>query len=82
MSQSISNMLHPGNHVDNHEGTNMEHLRNNSSGSLITESVRESRVLVLYTGGTIGMIRNENGGNALLFLLYVELGLEQDWGWN
>ncbi|XP_076480513.1 L-asparaginase isoform X3 [Bombus vancouverensis nearcticus] len=39
----------------------MEHLRNNSSGSLAIESVRESRVLVLYTGGTIGMIRNEDG---------------------
>ncbi|XP_043526263.1 L-asparaginase [Frieseomelitta varia] len=61
MSQSISNMLHLVNHVDNHKENNMEHLRNNSSGSLITESVRESRVLVLYTGGTIGMIRNENG---------------------
>lgn len=45
----------------------MEHLRNNSSGSLAIESVRESRVLVLYTGGTIGMIRNEDGGNTFLF---------------
>lgn len=76
MSQSISNMLHLGNYIDNHKENNMEHLRNNSSASLITESVRESRVLVLYTGGTIGMIRNENGGNTLLILLYVELRLE------
>lgn len=51
----------------------MEHLRNNSSGSLAIESVRESRVLVLYTGGTIGMIRNEDGGNTFLFLFHVKL---------
>lgn len=51
----------------------MELLRNNSSGSLAIESVRESRVLVLYTGGTIGMIRNEDGGNTFLFLFHVKL---------
>ncbi|KZC06227.1 L-asparaginase, partial [Dufourea novaeangliae] len=39
----------------------MEQLRNHSSGRLAIESVRDGRVLVLYTGGTIGMIRNKNG---------------------
>ena len=28
-----------------------------------TESKNEAKVLVLYTGGTIGMIRNDKGGN-------------------
>lgn len=40
----------------------LEELRNHSNGRLSTESVRDGRVLVLYTGGTIGMVRNENGG--------------------
>ena len=41
----------------------MDHLRNHSSGRLASESVGDGRILVLYTGGTIGMVRNENGGN-------------------
>ncbi|XP_076666145.1 L-asparaginase 1 [Andrena cerasifolii] len=39
----------------------MDQLRNHSSGRLASESVGDGRVLVLYTGGTIGMLRNENG---------------------
>lgn len=35
--------------------------RNVSKGNLIADRV-ESKVLVIYTGGTIGMIRNETGG--------------------
>lgn len=33
--------------------------RSESSGSLL----KESKVLVIYTGGTIGMVKNNNGGN-------------------
>lgn len=62
MSQVPVNVLDNNNHVSNNKGSEMEHLRNHSSGRLATESVRDGRVLVLYTGGTIGMIRNENGG--------------------
>ncbi|KAG6800991.1 L-asparaginase isoform X1 [Apis mellifera caucasica] len=55
-------MLHVENHIDNHKESGMDHLRNNICNSCITtENIRESHVLVLYTGGTIGMIRNENG---------------------
>ncbi|XP_076656794.1 L-asparaginase 1 [Halictus rubicundus] len=42
-------------------GRNMRHLRNHSSDNLTTGSVPESRILVLYTGGTIGMVRNDDG---------------------
>jgi L-asparaginase/Glu-tRNA(Gln) amidotransferase subunit D len=34
-----------------------------SSGAFPQQSKPEGRVLVLYTGGTIGMIRNKHGGN-------------------
>ncbi|XP_034176764.1 L-asparaginase isoform X1 [Osmia lignaria lignaria] len=61
MSQVPVNVPPNNNHVSNNKGSEMEHLRNHSSGRLATESVRDGRVLVLYTGGTIGMIRNENG---------------------
>ena len=39
--------------------------RAESSGSL----VNESKVLVLYTGGTIGMMRSTKGGNSIIFAL-------------
>lgn len=55
-------MQHTEDHLGDHKERNMEHLRNNSTGRLATETVRDGRVLVLYTGGTIGMIRNESGG--------------------
>ncbi|XP_016840542.1 L-asparaginase 1 isoform X1 [Nasonia vitripennis] len=45
-------------------GTNgEEHIirRNVSSGAFPQESKPEGRVLVLYTGGTIGMVRNKDG---------------------
>lgn len=35
--------------------------RNTSAGTLIADRA-ESKVLVIYTGGTIGMMRNETGG--------------------
>lgn len=69
MERSILNMLHVENHIDNHKESGMDHLRNNICNSCITtENVRESHVLVLYTGGTIGMIRNENGGNIIIII--------------
>lgn len=37
--------------------------RNGSSGTITAEIKPEGRVLVLYTGGTIGMVRNDKGGN-------------------
>ncbi|XP_003705214.2 L-asparaginase 1 isoform X1 [Megachile rotundata] len=61
MSHASVNTLHNGNNFQRNSRSDMEHLRNHSSGRLASESIRDGRVLVLYTGGTIGMIRNENG---------------------
>lgn len=36
--------------------------RNISDGNLLPTEVKEARVRVIYTGGTIGMVRNENNG--------------------
>ncbi|OAD56837.1 L-asparaginase [Eufriesea mexicana] len=54
-------MSHAKDHVDNQKTRGIGDLRNNSSGRLDTENVTDSHVLVLYTGGTIGMIRNRDG---------------------
>lgn len=62
MSESLANMSNTKNHIDNQTARGMEDLRNNSTGRLDTENITDSHVLVLYTGGTIGMIRNEDGG--------------------
>lgn len=65
---SSTNSNSQNNHVENHEsnmnGANEEHTirRNVSSGLFSQESKPEGRVLVLYTGGTIGMVRNKDGG--------------------
>lgn len=42
--------------------------RNISEGNLLASEVKEARVRVIYTGGTIGMVRNENNGNENLGL--------------
>jgi len=39
--------------------SNLESIRGSVTGGM----ANEGRVLVLYTGGTIGMMRNEQGGN-------------------
>jgi len=36
--------------------------RNKSDGKLMAQDVKEARVKVIYTGGTIGMVRNERNG--------------------
>ena len=36
--------------------------RNTSTGNLMPEETKETRVKVIYTGGTIGMVRNERNG--------------------
>lgn len=43
--------------------------RNVSKGNLMSSDHTEAKVLVIYTGGTIGMMRNENNGehNSLCF---------------
>lgn len=70
------------------EGKVMEQLRNHSYEQLTIENVQDGRVLVLYTGGTIGMVRNENGGTfksplcSTLFKIKVPRGLlvySSDW---
>lgn len=48
----------------NHE-TNEQMKRNASYGNL--ENRTEARVLVMYTGGTIGMLRNEKSGEKSIF---------------
>lgn len=42
-------------------GSRLSMRRNVSRGNLIADRA-ESKVLVIYAGGTIGMIRNETGG--------------------
>lgn len=39
--------------------------RNTSDGNLMAQEVKEARVRVIYTGGTIGMMRNERNGKLL-----------------
>lgn len=36
--------------------------RNTSTGKLMPVETKETRVKVIYTGGTIGMVRNERNG--------------------
>lgn len=43
--------------------TNEQMKRNASYGNL--ENTTEARVLVLYTGGTIGMLRNDKNGKQI-----------------
>lgn len=55
--------------IDN-DGNRSTEINSNVSEKYFTEEnatseiKSESRVLVLYTGGTIGMIRNESGGES------------------
>lgn len=46
-------------HADTNNDENMESAKKNPPG---LTNKPEGRVLVLYTGGTIGMVRNEQGG--------------------
>lgn len=39
--------------------------RNISKGNLMYSDHTESKVMVIYTGGTIGMMRNENDGECV-----------------
>lgn len=39
--------------------------RNTSYGNLMPAEAKETRVKVIYTGGTIGMVRNERNGKFL-----------------
>ncbi|XP_076637888.1 L-asparaginase isoform X1 [Colletes latitarsis] len=45
----------------NNGGITIEERRKNSFDRLVSDSDRDGRVLLIYTGGTIGMVRNENG---------------------
>ena len=52
--------------INLNEKSNLPFLQNrNSSTGKFSDEINnpEGRVLVLYTGGTIGMVRNETGGN-------------------
>ncbi|XP_053984145.1 L-asparaginase 1 [Hylaeus volcanicus] len=61
MSLSPVRTINKESHVFNNGGGGMELTKNHSSDHLASESGKDGRVLVLYTGGTIGMIRNEHG---------------------
>lgn len=43
--------------------------RNVSQGNLINSQIKEAKVRVIYTGGTIGMVRNEQNGEFYKFFL-------------
>ncbi|XP_058808958.1 L-asparaginase 1-like isoform X2 [Phymastichus coffea] len=53
---NVNNLDHSGKQIND-----LYIKRNVSSGKLPQESKPEGRVLVLYTGGTIGMVRNKEG---------------------
>lgn len=53
------------------DNRNMESIRRNVTGGMANCNEPEGRVLVLYTGGTIGMMRNEQGSNYLVKFLRV-----------
>lgn len=46
--------------VGDNDGRNMESIKRSVT---VNSNEPEGRVLVLYTGGTIGMMRNEHGSN-------------------
>lgn len=56
------------NNVRDNDGDsrNMKSIRKNVISGMANSNEPEGRVLVLYTGGTIGMVRNEQGGNYLV----------------
>ncbi|XP_037029683.1 L-asparaginase [Bradysia coprophila] len=47
-------------HINNNNERRSSLRRNVSKGNLMSSDHTESKVLVIYTGGTIGMMRNEN----------------------
>lgn len=47
--------------------------RNVSKGNLMSSDHTESKVLVIYTGGTIGMMRNENNGECNIICVSILL---------
>lgn len=54
----------------NHQNERRSSLRRNvSKGNLMSTDNTESKVLVIYTGGTIGMMRNDNNGEYSNFYL-------------
>jgi len=48
---------------NDNNGKNIKNIRRNITGRMNNGNQQEGRVLVLYTGGTIGMMRNEQGGD-------------------
>lgn len=49
--------------VRDNNDKNVESVSRNITGGMTKGNEPEGRVLVLYTGGTIGMMRNDQGGN-------------------
>ena len=48
---------------NDNNGRNIKSIRRNVNGRMANGNEQEGHVLVLYTGGTIGMMRNEQGGD-------------------
>lgn len=60
------------NNIDQKSNSSFLHKRNVSTGRFHDEMNNpEGRVLVLYTGGTIGMVRNKTGGSSLIIILFI-----------
>lgn len=65
---------------DNDNNTeNIESIRRNVTGSMANGNEQEGHVLVLYTGGTIGMMRNEQGGNYFMKFKRLPCGFQRMW---
>ncbi|XP_076166065.1 L-asparaginase isoform X2 [Ptiloglossa arizonensis] len=58
MSRALVNTANTNVNANN-EDENLEQATNYNFDNLATENIRDAHVLILYTGGTIGMIRNE-----------------------
>lgn len=81
-SSNISNMLTPSDETSslNRNDTGSVLMRRNASYGQM-RSATEANVLVIYTGGTIGMMRNKNNGSfkfefshfLFLFLIHCSL---------
>lgn len=50
-----------------HNGHHHDQMVKSSSDTFVVENTPQKKVLVLYTGGTIGMFRNQCGGKEHYF---------------
>lgn len=67
----ISGVSQFQNKTNSHNERRSSLRRNVSKGNLLSSDHTESKVLVIYTGGTIGMMRNEKNGQLICFSTFM-----------